>query len=148
MNFGGSKYLFQLNLVCIGDSRIGFCPAFFWKQVLNLRGSHCSCSMKKRVFRNFVNFTGKHLYWSLFLNKVAGQETQAQMFSCWVYEIFKNWSLRTTSSETCCFTWSVFPNKLHLWFWLVHGFCIIIYNSPFITNTIDIAIHSFLYKNQ
>ena len=73
MNFGGSKYLFQLNLVCIGDSRIGFCPALFWKQELNLRGSHCSCSMKKGVFRSFVNFTGKHLYWSLFLIKLQAK---------------------------------------------------------------------------
>ena len=29
------------------------------------------------------------------------------MFSCGVYEILKNWCLRTSASETCCFTWSV-----------------------------------------
>ena len=34
---------------------------------LNLRISHCSCSMEKGVHKNFVNFTEKHLYWSLFL---------------------------------------------------------------------------------
>ena len=28
--------------------------------------------MKKGVFRNFAKFTGKHLYQSLFFNKVAG----------------------------------------------------------------------------
>ena len=33
------------------------------------------------------------------------------MFSCGVYEIFRN--LRTTASEVCCFTWSVLVNKLH-----------------------------------
>ena len=31
------------------------------------------------------------------------------MFSCRVYEIFKN--LRTTASKTCCFAWSVLLNK-------------------------------------
>ena len=48
---------------------------------------------------------------SLF-DSVAGQETQTQMFSCGIYEIFKN--LRTTASETCCFTWSVLLNKYTL----------------------------------
>ena len=36
------------------------------------RGSHRRCSVKKGVFKNFRNFTGKHLCWSLFFNKVAG----------------------------------------------------------------------------
>ena len=40
-----------------------------------------------------------------FSARVAGQETQTQMVSYGVYEIFKN--LRMTASETCCFTWSV-----------------------------------------
>ena len=47
------------------------------------------------------------------------------MFSCGVYETFK---IRTTVSETCCFTWSVLLNKSHFWLKLVHGFCIIIYS--------------------
>ena len=29
------------------------------------------------------------------------------MFTCGVYEVFRDWCLRTTTSETCCFTWSV-----------------------------------------
>ena len=40
-------------------------------------------------------------------NRVAGQETQTQMFSCGVCKVFRDWCLRTTASETCCFTWSV-----------------------------------------
>ena len=32
----------------------------------------CRCSIKRGVFKNFANFTGKHLCWSLFLNKVTG----------------------------------------------------------------------------
>ena len=43
------------------------------------------------------------------------------MFSCGVCEIFKNWSRRTTDSETCCFTWSVLLYKLYLWLKLVLG---------------------------
>ena len=36
------------------------------------RSSHQRCSIKKGVLGNFAKFTGKHLYQSLFVNKVAG----------------------------------------------------------------------------
>ena len=36
------------------------------------RSSHHRCSMKKGVCSNFAKFTGKHLYHSLFFNKVSG----------------------------------------------------------------------------
>ena len=60
------------------------------------------------------------------------------MFSCGVYEIFKN--LRTTTSETCCFTCSVLLNKYTLsqidtWF-LYHN---LQFRLP-VTNTTDSAI--------
>ena len=47
---------------------------------------------KEGVFRNFAIFTGKHLYQSLFFNKVAGikKETLTQMFSCKYCESSKN----------------------------------------------------------
>ena len=53
------------------------------------------CSVKKGVLRNFAKFTGKHLYQSLFFNKVDSllvplKETLAQAFSCEFFEIFKN----------------------------------------------------------
>ena len=32
-----------------------------------------SCSVKKDVLRNFAKFTGKHLYQSLFFDKIAGR---------------------------------------------------------------------------
>ena len=32
-----------------------------------LRNSHQRCSVKKGLLKNFANFTGKHLCWSLFL---------------------------------------------------------------------------------
>ena len=36
------------------------------------RSNHRRCSVRKGVLRNFTKFTGKHLYQSLFFNKVAG----------------------------------------------------------------------------
>ena len=33
----------------------------------NNRSSHWRCSVKKGVLKNFANFTGKYLCWSLFL---------------------------------------------------------------------------------
>ena len=42
------------------------CP----KIILSLRSSHWRCSIEKDVFKNFANFTGKHLCWSLFLIKL------------------------------------------------------------------------------
>ena len=41
------------------------------KNIIHLRSSHRSFSVKKGVLRNFVKFTGKHLCQSLFFNKVA-----------------------------------------------------------------------------
>ena len=45
-----SKVSFFFLLICFGD-----------------RGSHQKVFYKKGVLKNFVNFTGKHLCWSLFL---------------------------------------------------------------------------------
>ena len=36
------------------------------------RSSHRRCSVKKGVLTNFAKFTGKHLWQSFFLNKIAG----------------------------------------------------------------------------
>ena len=36
------------------------------------RSSHWRCSVKKGVFKNFIKFTGKHLWQSFFFNEVAG----------------------------------------------------------------------------
>ena len=79
------------------------------KNITSYRSSYRRCSVKKCVLRNFAKFTGKHLYQSVFLNKVAGvspatllKKTLAQVFSCEFCEISKNTSftehLRTTAS--------------------------------------------------
>ena len=51
----------------------------FWNFVFRLSCFHCivrssqrSCSVSKGVLRNFAKFTGKHLFQSLYFNKVAG----------------------------------------------------------------------------
>ena len=52
---------------------------------------------KKSVLKNFANFTGKHLCWSIFIIKLQAfnlqvfkKETPAQVLSCEVCETFKN----------------------------------------------------------
>ena len=42
----------------------------------NIRSSHRRCSLREGVLRNFAKLTGKHLYQSLFFNKVAGMSLQ------------------------------------------------------------------------
>ena len=84
--FAAASTFFQLNLVFIGDSRIGFCPRLLWKDKLNLRSSYWSSSVKKGILRNSVNFSEKQAFRPATLLK----ETLIQMFSCGIYEIFKN----------------------------------------------------------
>ena len=52
--------IFQVELEILRNS-----PTIF-------RSSHCSHSIKKAILKDFVRFTGKHLCWSLFFNKLAG----------------------------------------------------------------------------
>ena len=54
------------------------------------RSSHRRCSIKKGVLENFTKFTGKHLYQTLFFNKVAGLSTLALVFCYEFYEFFEN----------------------------------------------------------
>ena len=46
----------------LGEVRIRLCLSF----------NHRRCSVRKGVLGNFTKFTGKHLYQTLFFNKVAG----------------------------------------------------------------------------
>ena len=61
------------------------------------RSSRPGVFCKKGVLRNFAKFTGKHLCWSLFFNKVPRlrpatllKKALAQVFSCEFLEISKN----------------------------------------------------------
>ena len=101
----------KLQFLCI----ISCHTYFFEKQKFYVRSSQRRCSVKKDVLRNFAKFTGKHLYRSLFFNKVAGlsnfieKEALAQVFSCEFSEISNNTffteHLLATASETSCMKW-------------------------------------------
>ena len=67
------------------------------------RSSHQRCYIRKGVLRNFTKFTGKHLYQSLFFNKVAGvkKETLVQVFSCEFCKISKNTFFYRTPLDDC-----------------------------------------------
>ena len=66
------------------------------QQIAVFRSSHRRCSVKTVVNRNFAKFTGKHLWQSLYFNKLAGlacnfvkKETLAQLFSIEFCEILR-----------------------------------------------------------
>ena len=75
----------------------------------NHRSSYWRCSVKEGVLKNFANFTGKYLYWSLLINlqdwepATLLKKTPTQEFSCETCEIFKNIyfeeHLRTAASK-------------------------------------------------
>ena len=74
------KKLFFQNVLAFIDLfyRYHYIRYFFysdcmWRRVYNIyRTSHRKCSLKKGVYKNFANFTGKHLCWRSLFNKVAG----------------------------------------------------------------------------
>ena len=53
----------------------------------SFRSSHWRCSVRKGVLGNFAKFTGKHLWQSLFFNKVAGWGDCFWSFSCLLLKI-------------------------------------------------------------
>ena len=71
---------------------------------------------KKGILRNLTNFTGKHLYQSLFFDKeFSKKETLAQVFSCEFCQISQNTFLHRTplvaasgSFYSCVFTVNLF----------------------------------------
>ena len=46
---------------------------------LNIRSSHPEVFCQKGVLKNLEKFTGKHLCWSLFFNKVAGGKPETYL---------------------------------------------------------------------
>ena len=77
------------DLLIFKNSDVTDNPSYPWKS----RSSRLEVFCRKDVLRHFAKFTGKHLYQSLFFNKVAGQacyfikkEAPAQVFS---YEFCK-----------------------------------------------------------
>ena len=84
------------------------------------RSSHRSCSVKKDALKSFAKFTGKHLCWSLFLNKVEGlrpatilKKTLTQVISCDYCEIFKNTYFKE-HLRTAAFQYLISANQIEL----------------------------------
>ena len=129
---------FWLNLIFIADSRTSFRSELLSKHELNLRRSNWNSSVKKRVLRNFANFSGKSLCWSLFLIELQALRPAALLKRdsntddfLWNLKKFWEdliWSLPVTASETCSFTWTAFFTNLHFWLNIYFSFCIISYS--------------------
>ena len=101
------------------DSSTGFCSGLLWKHELNLRSSHCSCSIKK-MFLKFLEILQEKTCVEVSL-LTRDSNTGILM---WYLRNFKNTYFeehpRTTGSETCSFTWSCLFDNLHFWLKLVH----------------------------
>ena len=75
-----SEYVFELVYHCKGSRRSEICcTTDIAKKSLNrllllliLKSSYPRCTVEKSVLRNFKNFIGKHLYWSLFKITLQG----------------------------------------------------------------------------
>ena len=90
----------QLNMLFIADSHTGFCSRLFWKHELNLKSS-------LGVLIKFVNFTGKHLFWSLFVIELQTfrpsillkRDCNKDVFLRNLRNFYEHliWSLRTTA---------------------------------------------------
>ena len=98
---------------------------------------------KKDVLRNFVNFTEKHLYRSLFLIEMQAKRLKHRCFPAEFTRFLKTYERLLPKSVVSPGVYFLIST---IWLKLIHGFFIIIYSSlanfPFITNTIDTAIIS------
>ena len=82
LKFDYTNYAFLIPRI----SFIFYDPAEYWFYVFWYRSTCSEMFFKIGVLKNFTNFTGKHLSWSL----KAWKETLAQVFSCEICESFKN----------------------------------------------------------
>ena len=86
------------------------------------RSSRLEVFWQKGILKNFAKFTGKHLYGSLFFDKVTAcncnfikKGDSINLFSCEFYEIFKEHLFYRTSANGCfCTDWKhfLFPQKI------------------------------------
>ena len=73
--------------------------------VTNDKSSHRICSINKGFLKNLAKFTRKHLFWSLFFNKVAGPRP-VTLFKkrlqnpCFPIEVLKNTLKNTFFNRT------------------------------------------------
>ena len=89
------------------------------------RSSPSEVSCKRAILRNFAKFTGKHLYQSLFFNKVAGLRPatllkkrlwhRCKCFSADFAKFLRAPLLQNTSGG--CFSKASMVNSYVLWWW-------------------------------
>ena len=78
--------------------------------LLILKSSYPRCTVEKDALKNFTNFTGKHLCWSLFLIKLQGwgpsallkRNTNAVVFQWNLWNFSEHLLLRTIANDCCC----------------------------------------------
>ena len=96
MHFQSSLSLWELHviryLLCVRDVAETSLNNLF-KLLLILKSSHCSCSVEKVALKNF---TGKHLFWSLFLIKLQ------VVSECWCLPLKFAKFLRTLIFKNNC----------------------------------------------
>ena len=113
------------------------------------RSSHQRCSLKKVFLKNFTKFTGKHLCWSLFFNRVSGlrpatllkKRLQQRCFPVNFATFLRTPSLQNTSRKLLLF-------PIHLTVSFCEKFLYIYWNLPLLeksTKTHNFAIFSSLY---
>ena len=88
--------------------------------ISGIKSSGSKMIFKISALKNFENFTGKHLCWSLFLIKLQAfrlyySKTPTQVFSCKISKIFKN----TFFSQNSSHSW--FCSIIH--FFIARKFC-------------------------
>ena len=94
-----------------------------FKRIIGVdRSSRLEVFWQKGILKNFAKFTGKHLYGSLFFDKVTAcncnfikKGDSINLFSCEFCEIFKEHLFYRTSANGCfCTDWKhfLFPQKI------------------------------------
>ena len=117
----------RLNMLFIADSHTGFCSGLLWKHELNFKSSHWSCSVK-RVSLEHLLISGTRLCWSLFLIELQTFHRSFLVKLIWFY-LHLIWSLQTTASETCSFTWTALFNNLWLCLLILPSLLLILLQS-------------------
>ena len=99
----GMQPLKKLKWYGLGKNQILW--SLTWTKFSLFRSNHRRCSVKKGVLKNFANFTGKHLRWSLSLIKLRPatllkRDSNTGVF-LWNFKHFSEHLSRRTSASSC-----------------------------------------------
>ena len=92
------------------------CSGQYCMNMFSFRSSHRRCSVKNVVLKNFANFKGKHLYWSLFLTKLQTWRSLLKRDFNKSAKFLRNLFLEylQTTASVVSFSWLSLP---HVFFW-------------------------------